>query len=409
MATEPSERARTLIERAGRLADQVAEDLRAEHPDFFAPDVENRTLDAWNRLTDAALAARAQVRRRAVDAGVYGAFLPEDRGGAGLSALEVVLLEEKLATRAPYGGPLWPDFTIHLLGRAWGPNQLLLAGTTTETKDYLARLVTAELTTCIAMTDPGAGSDPMNMTSSATRRGGDFVVNAHKRFVGNAPYADLMLLFARTSGQRGDRHGISLLVLESGDAGVRVPEVNPVMEGLGNHGEVVIEDCVIPASRLVGEQGQGLALGLGFVYSARLSVAARCLGGAQWLLDRTVERLNTHTTWDEKLADRQGLRWLLAEVALAVEQLRWLVRHTASRVDSGADARAHTAMAKLSAARVYHQAADLAIQVHGGLGYLADAPYERAYRRARGYRLIEGTDEMQKETLARLVLAGKVF
>jgi alkylation response protein AidB-like acyl-CoA dehydrogenase len=131
-----------------------------------------------------------------------------------------------------------------------------------------------------------------------------------------------------------------------------------------------------------------------------LTIAARCIGGAQFLLDATIARAKTRNTFGAPLADRQAIQWMIADVATEIEELRWLVRYAAWKIDSGDQARRETAMAKLRGPQVYHHAADVAMQVHGGEGFTTSLPIERAYRRARGYRFIEGTDEMQRRSLA---------
>jgi alkylation response protein AidB-like acyl-CoA dehydrogenase len=143
-----------------------------------------------------------------------------------------------------------------------------------------------------------------------------------------------------------------------------------------------------------------------FIDAGRLLLGSLSLGGAQWCLDRAVERLHARSTFGAPLADRQGLRWRVAELTAQILSLRALVHDAAARLDAGESARTETAVAKLLGPRVYHQAADLALQVHGGEGFLADHAIERHYRRARGMRIYMGTDEIQLETIAKAQLGG---
>ena len=396
----------TLLDDVVAFGDAQVAEASERAPELFGIDADRVSIDSDCRFVPLVHEVRATVRKRAVERGFYGMSMPGADGSAGMTCLGMSMLDEALSTRPAYPSVLWPDLTIHMLGRAWGPTPVLLRGSD-EIKDrYLAPLMSGEATTCIALTDPDAGSDPQNMRATATHRGSEWVINGRKRFVGNSPYADFLMVYARTSGEPGDHRGISLFIVEKGTPGFEVVRVNRVMEGLGNHGELSFEDCHVPEANLVGEEGRGFGLAMEYVSAARLSIASRSLGGAQWLLDHAIERARSRVTFGQPLADRQAIQWMIADLATDIEQLRWLIRHAASRVDAGDPARVETSMAKVRGPAVYHHAADVAMQIFGGLGYLSDEPIERAYRRARGYRFIEGTDEMQRQSIARQLLKG---
>lgn len=385
---------------ARTLADQLVADHARTSPMLFGEDAERRSVGDDGRLVPEIFAIRAEVRAKAIELGLYGAYMPEEVGGAGLSVLTTAILEEALADRPAYPQVFWPDLSVHVLGRAWGPTPVLLAGSPGIRERYLKPLMTGEQTTCIALTDPEAGSDPQNMRATAVRDGDTYRINGTKRFVGNGPYADFLMVYARTSGERGEIRGISLLLVDKGTPGFSVPRIDGVMEGVGNHGELVFDDCRVPAENLVGAEGEGFRYAMKYVSQARLTIAARCVGAAQFLLDATIARAKARRTFGAPLADRQAIQWMIADLAAEIAQLRLLVRYAAWKIDQGDQARQETAIAKLRGPQVYHQAADVAMQVHGGVGYSTALPIERAYRRARGYRFIEGTDEMQRRSLA---------
>jgi alkylation response protein AidB-like acyl-CoA dehydrogenase len=392
--------AQKLVDASTALADALVIEHSGRAPQLFGDDAERRSRGEDGRLVAEVFAIRADARTKAHGLGLYGAFMPREAGGAGLSVLETAIVEEALANRPAYPQVFWPDLTIHLLGRAWGPTPVLLAGSPAIQQRYLAPLMAATQTTCIALTEADAGSDPQNMRATAVREGDVYRIDGTKRFIGNGPYADFVMVYARTSGVPGDIKGISLLIVDKNTPGFTVARVMGVMEGVGNHGELVFEDCRVPAENIVGAEGEGFRYAMKYVSQARLTIAARCIGGAQFLLDATIARAKKRQTFGAPLAERQAIQWMIADVATEIEELRWLVRYAAWKIDSGGQARRETAMAKLRGPQVYHHAADVAMQVHGGEGFTTSLPIERAYRRARGYRFIEGTDEMQRRSLA---------
>jgi alkylation response protein AidB-like acyl-CoA dehydrogenase len=248
-------------ERLARVSTTLADELVTEHsarsPQLFGDDAERRSRSEDGRLVPEVFAIRADARKKAQAMGLYGAFMPKEAGGAGATVLETAIVEEALANRPAYPQVFWPDLTIHLLGRAWGPTPVLLAGSPDIQQRYLAPLMAATQTTCIALTEADAGSDPQNMRATAVREGGVWRINGAKRFIGNGPYADFVMVYARTSGVPGDIKGISLLIVDKNNPGFTVARVMGVMEGVGNHGELVFEDCRVPAENIVGAEGEG--------------------------------------------------------------------------------------------------------------------------------------------------------
>lgn len=357
-----------------------------------------------DRLVAPVLELRAEARRRSRAAGYYSGFMPTEVGGGGWSAATQLAVYEALSYGPAHTQVFWPDLVIHVGGQAWGPSGVLLAGDAHIRRSFLDPLVTGELTSCTAITDPLAGSDPQNMHATATRQGDTYRISGVKQFVGNAPYADLLLFYARTSGERGSHRGISLFVVEGDRPGVEIRRIFPVMEGRGNHGEIHLDGCTVPAANLVGEEGMGFTYLMGFISAGRLMMGAQSLGAAQWCLDRAIERAGERTTFGEVLAHRQAIQWMIVDVATDVALLRSHLREAARVLDEGGSGRDETAIAKLVGPRVYSRAADVAMQVHGGSGYLADSTLERHYRRSRGMRLWMGTDEIQRRSLARSLL-----
>lgn len=395
------DRTEATVEKIRAFADDLVAGYQKEHPDLFdSVHGEKTCLDANDRLVPRVAEIRRDLRMRSAKAGYYGGFMPREVGGAGWTQSESMRIYEDLANRPAFTQVLWPDLVLHLAGETWGPNPVLLNGGTYARDNFLPRLMSGEWSACTAITDPRAGSDPYNMFATATKSGRTYKLNGVKQFVGNSPYADLLFFYARTSGEHGDRNGISLFAVEADRPGVAITRIFPVMEGRGNHGEITLTNCEVPEANLVGVEGQGFRYLMQSIDHWRLMLGAISLGASQWCLDRAVERAEERTTFGVPLSERQGLRWMLADVAARITGLRALVRETARMLDEGRDARRETAVVKLFGPNVYGDAADVAMQIHGGTGYLADSSLERHYRRARGIRIYIGTDEIQRNTIA---------
>lgn len=365
---------------------------------------ERACLGDDDRLVGPVHELRAECRRESYAAGYYGSFMPEEVGGRGWSATTQLEVYEALSYGPAYTQVFWPDLVIHVGGQAWGPSGVLLAGDQNIKRDFLGPLISGEITSCTAITDPQAGSDPHNMFATATQHDGQYQVSGVKQFVGNAPYADVILFYARTSGERGSHRGISLFVVESDRPGVEVRRIFPVMEGRGNHGEIHLNGCLVPRANMVGEEGMGFSYLMEFISAGRLMMGAQSLGAARWCLDLAIERAQERSTFGEPLASRQAIQWMIVDVATEIALLRGHLLEAARILDAGESGRDATAIAKLVGPRVYSHAADVAMQVHGGSGYLADSTLERHYRRARGMRLWMGTDEIQRRSLAKSLL-----
>jgi acyl-CoA dehydrogenase len=391
----------------GEFARDSYESAAKECPELFGEDADRNAVDDDCFLRDEVLQLRRSVIERSVQEGIYGSHMPKAVGGQGLDAISILLANISMSFGPPCPTALWPDMAGYVMGGAWGPSAALVDAAPEVRDRYLPPLMNGTLTTCIALTDPEAGSDPHFMKGTAHRDGDVWVLNGKKRFVGNGAYADFLLTYMRTSGEPGDITGLSCFVVEESSPGFRVEKILRVMEGIGNHAELSYAGCQVPTGLMVGDEGSGFQVAMREVGRARLGIGARLLGGALWLLQEAQERANSRSTFGVPLKDRQAIQWMLAEVAAECESLRWLLYGTAWKLQRGKNVRKDTAIVKLLGPRVYGKAADAVVQIYGGLGYLASEPYERAYRRARGYRILEGTDEMQLQSIARAVLRGE--
>jgi acyl-CoA dehydrogenase len=270
-------------------------------------------------------------------------------------------------------------------------------GTEEQKQTYLPRMAAGELIGSFALTEAEAGSDPAGLRTTARRDGDDWVIDGSKRYITNAPLADLFVVFARSRpGERGGR-GISSFVVETSTPGVTV---GPKDLKMGQSGawtaEVFFDDVRVGASALVGEEGRGYAKALTVLSRGRLHIAALCVGMAQRVLDESVAYAATAKQGGAPIGRFQLVQGMLADMHAELLAGRSMVRDVAARYDTGEDTSVGPSSAKLFCTEMVGRAVDRAVQVHGGMGYLRTTPVERFYRDARLFRLYEGTSEVQR-------------
>lgn len=338
-----------------------------------------------------------QVAARSHELGFWGIEFPEAVGGGGLNTLDEMLLREDVASYNTM-------FFRAILPGPEGPSKILLSGTPEQIERYLKPTVAAKMTAAFALTEPGAGSDAQQISTSARRDGDDYVLNGQKVFITNAKHADYLIVFAVTAQGQGARGGISTFIVDQGAPGLQVGRLQPSMGSGDNQYEVFFEDCRVPAAQLLGEEGKGFANAMRFLSRGRLGIAARCLGLAQRALTLATEHAKTRHAFGGPIADKQAIQWMLADSFTELSAARQLVYHTARRMDAGESCRAEIAMSKLYASEMVARVADRAVQVHGGMGFMKDCEVERIYRNVRALRIVEGTSEIQRRIIARSLL-----
>ncbi len=332
-----------------------------------------------------------ELRGAAADMGLFGYALPEEHGGLGVTMSEDV----QLAFEFGYTTPAFRS----LFGTNNGIAGQVIArfGSDEQKKAYLPRLAAGELIGSFALTEAEAGSDPAGLRTTARRDGDGWVISGGKRYITNAPIADLFVVFARSDpAERGGR-GISSFVV---DATARGVSVGPHDKKMGQSGawtaEVFFDDVRVPADALIGEEGRGYAKALTVLSRGRLHIAALCVGMAQRVLDESVAYAATAKQGGAPIGRFQLVQAMIAETHAELLAARSMVIDVAARYDSGEDTSVGPSSAKLFCSEMVGRATDRAVQVHGGLGYLRTTPVERFYRDARLYRLYEGTSEVQK-------------
>jgi len=339
------------------------------------------------------------LREQAEKMGLFGYAIPQEWGGLGLSLAE----EARLAF-----GLGW---TTPALRSLFGTNngiagQVLVGfGTDEQKARWLERMATGEVVASFALTEPGAGSNPSGLRTKAVRDGDDWIINGDKRFITNAPIANLFIVFARTRPADDDGPGIAVFLVPAESEGVQVGVKDAKM---GQEGawtaDVNFTDVRVPAGALIGgSEDIGYRAAMTSLARGRVHIAALAVGIAQRALDESVTHAATATQGGKPIGTFQLVQAMLADQQTGVMAGRALVRDTARLWLTGEDRRIAPSAAKLFCTEMAGEVADLAVQVHGGSGYMREVPVERIYRDVRLLRLYEGTSEIQ-----RLIIGGNL-
>ncbi|GAA4617876.1 acyl-CoA dehydrogenase family protein [Saccharopolyspora hordei] len=342
-----------------------------------------------------------EMRRRADRAGFLRRDLPAALGGAEASNLEMAVVREHLAHR---GLGLHNDLQDEssVVGNFPGVHLVWEFGTDEQRSEFCEAMITGERGMGFGLTEPDHGSDATWMETTAERQGGDWVINGAKRWNTGMHVATHDLVFARTSGNPGDARGITAFIVPVDSPGFSVGLFRWTFTMPTDHADVTLHDVRVPDSAILGEEGRGLEIAQRFVHENRIRQAASSLGAAQYCIDQTVEHARQRVTFGQPLAQRQAIQWPLVELHTDAAMLRQFVRATAHDLDT----RSHMAvsdrvsMCNYRANRLVCEAADRAMQVHGGMGYSRHLPFEHIYRHHRRYRITEGAEEIQVRKVA---------
>jgi acyl-CoA dehydrogenase len=374
-------------------APQEVAALAAEVRRFIEGEVEPRSR--WIEENDS---VPAELLAMARGMGLFGLTIPEAYGGIGLDLAGKCAIEQELG-RSNYGFA-----TIIANHTGISTRGIVDLGSEEQKRRYLPRMAAGEAIGCFALTEPQAGSDPAAMRTTAVRRGDRWILDGEKIYITNAPMADVFTVMAVTDRAAGAR-GISAFIVERGFPGL---SVGPNERKMGMHGcgtaPVIMQDCEVPAANLLGPEGMGYVQALKTLTAGRVTVAARCCGIMDRLIERTVDYLKTREQGGNKLATYQGLQWMLADMALSRDASRLLVQRAIDTIRSGQRGTVEASMAKLHATEAAGRVADAAIQLHGGIGYMRDFGIETMARDVRITRIYEGTSEIQRSLIARELL-----
>lgn len=326
--------------------------------------------------------------------GLFGLSIPKEYGGAGIGMVGKCAIYEEI-------GKTSNAFTTVVGGHTGiGSVGVVELGNERQKEKYLPPMARGELIGAFALTEPQAGTDASAIQTRAVRDGGRFILNGQKRYITNGPIAGVVTVLAVTDPEAGPR-GITAFIVEQDFPGFRVGKVDRKMGLHGSHsGEILFEDCEVPAENMLGEEGRGYANALKILANGRVGLSARNLGSCIRLLDMSVKHAMTREQFGKPIFEQQIIQHYLAGMALEIEALRSMTYRVAWMVDEGMNVIKEAAMAKLFGSEVYGRVVDRAVQIHGGQGYMEEAEVERYYRDARIARIYEGTSETQKNIIA---------
>ena len=340
----------------------------------------------------------AELKAKAISAGLYAANMPVEVGGGGLDTVSWVLYEKELGKA---------NYALHYccVGR---PSNILLACRGEQRSRYLLPAVRGERSDCLAMSEPGAGSDLRGMKTTAVRDGHDFVINGTKHFISHADHADFVILLAATGQEasaRGPRKKMTAFLIDMGHPGFEVlPGYRNVSHRGYNNSILQFSNCRVNATAVLGEVDQGFEVANTWLGATRLQVAACCLGRAERALDLAKQWAVDRVQFGQSIGKFQGISFKLADMAVELRAAELLVLEAAWKQDQGTATDADMAIAKLKATEMLAMVADEALQIHGGMGLMTDLPLERIWRDARIERIWDGTSEIQRHIISRAML-----
>ncbi|MBK5502444.1 acyl-CoA dehydrogenase family protein [Peribacillus sp. TH14] len=333
--------------------------------------------------------------------GLFGISIPEQYGGIGLNAVEKATVLEQL-------GRTHNGF-VSLISAHTGIGSTGLVKLASEhlKNKYLPEMAAGNKIAAFALSEPGAGSDATNLATSAVKKGDYWVMNGTKHFITNGPIADVYTVFALTDKEKGAKGGITAFLIERDFPGLTVGKKDKKMGLRGSYtSQVIFEDCIIPEENVIGEVGMGYMSALKILGEGRVGLAARAVGSCGKLIELSAKYAKERIQFGKPIADNQAIQWMLADMATETEAARALTMMAAQKIDEGKKVIKEASMAKLFASDVFNRVADKAVQIHGGMGYMAEYPVERFYRDARITKIYEGTNEIQRLIIARNILEG---
>ncbi|MEE1818570.1 acyl-CoA dehydrogenase family protein [Streptomyces sp. NPDC090082] len=374
------------------------EAVRRLAEDFVAREVTPHAA-AWDRAEEV---DRSVVKKLGA-VGFLGLTIPEEYGGSGGDHLSYCLVTEELG-RGDSSVRGIVSVSLGLVAKtiaAWGDED--------QKRTWLPRLASGEALGCFGLTEPGTGSDAGNLATRAVRDGDEYVVDGGKMFITNGTWADVVLLFARTGDTPGHR-GVSAFLVPTDTPGLTR---RPVHGKLGLRGqataELVLEGVRVPASALLGPEGKGFSVAMSALAKGRMSVAAGCVGIAQAALDAAVRYAGEREQFGKPIASYQLVQELLSDIAVDVDAARLLTWRVADLIDRGQDFATAASKAKLYASEAAVRAANNALQVFGGYGYIDEYPVGKLVRDARVMTLYEGTSQIQKLIIGRALTGVSAF
>jgi len=336
--------------------------------------------------------------RQMGELGLMGMNVPPEYNGAGVDTVSYSLALQEIAYACASTAVV---MSVHN-SVACGP--IYIYGSEYLKESYLKPLAAGKKIGSFALTEPGAGSDPVSQKTRAIRDGDSYVINGNKMFITTGKNSDLTVVTAYTD--RDARHkGISAFVVDKGTPGFHVGKEEEKM-GLraSDTAELIFEDCRVPAENLVGQEGDGFVIAMASLDGGRIGISSQSVGVAQACMDAAVGYARERVQFGKAISQFQGIRWMIADMATQIEAARLLTFNAAAMRDRGENYSAAASMAKVFASEMANKVAYQALQIHGGYGYIREYPVERYYRDVRVFTIYEGTSEIQRRVIAKHVI-----
>ena len=335
-----------------------------------------------------------EIKEKSQKVGLYACNMPTKYEGGGLNAFDLTLVEKELGFAS-----------LALAEVAWRPQNILMASTGKLIEEYLKPTIKGDRKDCIAMTEPGAGSDLRGMKTNAILKGGDWIINGTKHFISNAHISDYVVLFASTGKDSNDRNLISCFLVDLNLPGVEVAKGYDCVSHRGYVNNIIhFNDCKIPAENILGEKDMGFELINTWLDATRLTVAATSVSRAERAFDIALDWSANRKQFGKVIGKFQGVSFKLADMAMEIKLANLILMESAWKIDQGTLTSKDAAMAKLFCTEMIGRVSDEAIQICGGMGLMADIPLERIWRDARIERIWEGTSEIQRHIISRSLL-----
>jgi alkylation response protein AidB-like acyl-CoA dehydrogenase len=333
--------------------------------------------------------------------GLMGMMIPPEYGGSGADTVSYVLALAEIA------GACASTAVVMSVQNSIVCESLYRFGTEEQKDRLLTPLAQGKLIGAFALTEPNAGSDPVNQKTKAVRDGDAYILNGTKRFITSGKNAHTVIVTAKTDEQKKHK-GISAFVVSKDNPGLKVGHEEDKLGLLGSDTtDLIFEDCRVPAADRLGEEGDGFMIAMKGLDGGRIGIAAQSIGVAQASLDASVRYAREREQFGQSISKFQGLRWIIADMATELEAARQLTMSAAAMKDRGDNYTMQASMAKLFASEMVNRVTARAIQMHGGYGYTKEYPVERYYRDARVFTIYEGTSEIQRVVISNAIFQDK--
>ncbi len=339
--------------------------------------------------------------QKMAELGLLGMLVPEEYSGENMDTVSYALALSEIAYACASTAVIMSVHNSICCG------SLVRFGTQEQKQKYLVPMAQGDFIASFALSEPEAGSDPASMTTTASKGDNEYILNGTKRWISGGATSELFIILAKTDPDAGHK-GVSAFLVTRDMPGFKTGRKEDKM-GLraSDTTDLILDSCRVPAENLLGQEGEGFKIAMSGLDDGRIGIAAQSLGVGQAALDLSVKYAKQRVQFGKPIAENQGLRWMIADMALDVEAARSLIFSAAAKKDRGEKCSKEASMAKLYASEMANRVTGQAVQIHGGYGYTKEFAVERLYRDARVFTIYEGTSQIQKIVIANELLGGK--